>query len=437
MSDREDIKKRKNRLPFYSIIPLKEILSEITETGVTSKRISGIYNNLMKEAGPELELLLNLPVNEVPKFGREILPEAISRMRDKKIYIKEGFDGEYGRINVFQKGEKFLFDQQESFFKAPLQKNCSLQQERKLLNFDLKEYRRLKKGREEKKIAPAEITEVESSASRSKPGKGLNLQQQEAVEYCHGAALILAGPGTGKTRVLTYRILNLIQKKKVPPENIIAITFTNKAADEMKKRLKTLIKDIDVVSRLTVSTFHALGFSILKKHAEKTGRDEKFYIIDEEDKKLIISQEVCAETRESKNISNAISEAKQNMKSGGEIADVKIAEYFNRYETILLRQNTFDLDDLIYQAVKLFSLYPEILKIYRKQYRWIMIDEYQDINFAQYQMIRTLCPEANSNLCVIGDPNQAIYGFRGADVKFINEFIADYPKSAVYRLGKS
>jgi superfamily I DNA/RNA helicase len=264
----------------------------------------------------------------------------------------------------------------------------------------------------------------------------LNPEQKKAVEHTRGPALIIAGPGTGKTRVIAVRIANLIKNKKVNPQNILAVTFTNKAANEMKERLELLL-DKEIVSRLQVSTFHAFGYSIINEYLNNIGRRKNFSIINEDDKRIILQLKFGRDKKQVKKISDCITKAKQNLKTSDEINEKETSEIFKKYEEILKEQNLFDLDDLIYQPVKIFEKHPEILTLYRKKYQWIMIDEYQDINYAQYYMIRKLMLENDSNLCVIGDPNQGIYGFRGADVKFINQFIDDYPKAVLYQLKKS
>jgi uncharacterized protein (TIGR00375 family) len=428
LSDRENFKERKNRLPFYSIIPLKEILSEISGMGPNSKKIDRTYQTILQKIGSELDILLNIPIDEINEKGNNILAEAIKRMRNGEIYIKEGFDGEFGVIKVFQDGEIQSFD--DTLFDDFVQIKPP---KRKLINFDLKEYRRLQKTQEKQQLDKFEIkTKFEKQDFLDQ----LNPEQKKAVEHIKGPALIIAGPGTGKTRVIAVRIANLIKNEKINPENILAVTFTNKAANEMKERLE-LFLDKETISKLQVSTFHAFGYSIIKDHLNETGRRGNYSIINEEDKRLILQLKLGCDKKQVKKISDSITKAKQNLETPDEIKEKEIPKFFKQYEEILKEQNLFDLDDLIYLPVLLFEKNPEILDQYRSKYQWIMIDEYQDINYAQYKMIQKLMPEKDSNLCVIGDPNQAIYGFRGADVMFINRFINDYPEAEIYKLKKS
>ncbi len=436
LSDREDITKRNNRIPFHSVIPLKEILSEIAGVGPGSKQVTQMYNSLLKKAGTEFDILLNLPVEEIKRSGNDVLYEAIRRMRNGEIFIKEGFDGEYGQIKIFRENEARSFSPEGSLFKELVREKRPRIQKRKMIGFDLAEYRETMKthGR---KTPVADISQGPAARISETPVEDLNPEQKKATEHCSGPALIIAGPGTGKTRTLTRRIADLIRKKGIDPENILAVTFTNKAAEEIVGRLKVLLGGAGCASNPVVSTFHALGFSILKEYSEKTGRDKNFCIIDEDDKRALLQKRIGCLKKEVKSVSAKITGAKQDLRSPDEIEDKKLAEIFSRYEKILREENIFDLDDLIYQPVKLFTLYPEILSRRREQYKWIMIDEYQDINFSQYQMVRKLMPGPGSNLCAIGDPDQAIYGFRGANVKFIRQFVDDYPDASVYTLKKS
>lgn len=438
LADRQDINRRRNRLPFHSLIPLKEILAEILQTSPQSMKVSKAYNSLLKKGGSEFDLLLHLPVEEIEKAANEVITEAIRRMRNGQVYIKEGFDGEFGKIKVFQENEAKEITPQKALF-ADINKIKIPQEQhhRGLINFDLKEYRQLREASAREEIVKDKTKEPYLYQPKINILDKLNPEQQKAVEHFKGPALIIAGPGTGKTRTLTFRIAYLIQKREVNPENILTVTFTNKAANEMKKRLKNLLDDEITISKLHIYTFHAFGLSILKKYCEKFCRDEHFSIFDDEDKKQILYEKTGCEKIQIKNLSEKITIIKQNLTSAEEIKEKDTRDAFQKYTQALKEQNAFDIDDLIYYPVRLFVDDAQILSAYRRKYQWILVDEYQDINFAQYQLLSNLSPDNDANLCVIGDPNQAIYGFRGANVKFIQRFIDDYPKATVYRLKKS
>jgi DNA helicase-2/ATP-dependent DNA helicase PcrA len=437
LSDREDLSLRKNKHPFNSIIPLKEMLGELAGVGTNSKKVDQTYMELIKKGVPELELLLDTPLEDIKTIGGEELAEAICRMRNREIYIREGFDGEYGIIKVFGENERPGLELQNCLFKDLAVQERRVPPARKMINFDLEEFRRLT----EVKALEDKEQEEKKKKDKKKVTAGLNPQQQEAVEHFTGPLLVIAGPGTGKTRVLTYRILHLIENRNINPGNILAVTFTNKAAAEIGERLETLLKDRSFAVKPHVTTFHALGYSILKEQLGRSSEDagSSFSILDPEDRKRII-QRVCGmEKGRISGTANAIEEAKQQLKNPSDLESENpgLADIFKKYQDYLKEQNTYDLTDLLYVPVKLFEQQPDILDFYREKYQWVLIDEYQDINYAQYRLIRSLMPDAGANLCVIGDPDQAIYGFRGADVGFIRRFREDYPGAAIYRLKQS
>jgi DNA helicase-2/ATP-dependent DNA helicase PcrA len=437
LSDREDLSLRKNKHPFKSIIPLKEMLGELAGVGPNSKKVAQTYMEIIKRGVSELELLLDTPLEDIKTIGSEELAEAICRMRNREIYIQEGFDGEYGIIKVFDEDERPALDSQNCLFKDLAKQERRVPPARKMINFDLEEFRRLT----EVKALETKKQEDKKKTDKKKVTTGLNPQQQEAVEYFTGPALVIAGPGTGKTRVLTYRILHLIKNKDINPGNILAVTFTNKAATEIRERLETLLKSKSIASKPHVTTFHALGYSILREQLNGAGEDvlSSFSILDPDDRKRIIQRVSGIEKGRASGIVNAIEEAKQQLKNPTDLEteNPELADIFKKYQDYLKEQNTYDLADLLYVPVRLFEHQPDILDSYREKYQWVLIDEYQDINYAQYKLIRSLTPDADSNLCAIGDPDQAIYGFRGADVRFIRRFREDYPGAAIYRLRQS
>jgi DNA helicase-2/ATP-dependent DNA helicase PcrA len=435
LSDREDLSQRSNRHPFQSIIPLKELLGELAGVGPNSRKVDRTYMELLKKGVPELELLMETPLEDIKHLGGEELAEAIWRMRNREIYISEGFDGEYGVIKVFAENDRPAVIPGKGLFKDLAKPERRVPPSRRMIDFDLEEFRRLSKTK-----TPQTREQEEAKAPGKKPAAaGLNPQQQEAVEHFTGPALVIAGPGTGKTRVLTYRVLHLIEKRGIDPGKILAVTFTNKAAAEINERLQILLKDRSLTARPHVTTFHALGFSILREHFQSGDGDIAFSILDPEDKKRVVQGVSGCEPNRAAGFARAIEAAKQQLKTPGDLAaeNPELAGIFAKYLDYLKEQETYDLEDLLYVPVKGFEANPQALAVYRERFQWLLIDEYQDINYAQYQLIRSLMPEPGANLCVIGDPDQAIYGFRGADVKFIRRFREDYPGAAVYRLQQS
>jgi uncharacterized protein (TIGR00375 family) len=438
LSDRENLDKRPNRLPFYSIIPLKEILSEIKGVGPNSKTVDSEYFSLIRTYGPELSILLDLHPEKLKKGGFETLGEAIQRMRSRRVFIQEGFDGEYGRIKVFHKEESFRSGSQEVLFKnkpaapSPIPK-------RKIINFDLKKYRELQKK------SPLDPSQLAFKVQESKPNKQeksalfkqLNREQKQAVCHSKGPAAVIAGPGTGKTHTLCCRAAYIIREMEVPPEKIMAVTFTNKAAQEMRKRLKKMLQGKSKPSGLNVATFHSFGYEILKNHYKNLERSESFSLLNEEERISLIQDSFGFNRQKAKNAAKAIKEAKQNLQSLEKGKKQSSQSLFELYEEKIKKSDLFDIDDCIYRPFILFSRIPSLLNQYKNRFSHILVDEFQDINFAQYQMIRILMPEQGANIYIIGDPDQAIYGFRGADVRFMNDFLKDYPKASVYKLKQS
>ena len=434
LSDRENIMQRKNRLPCYSIIPLKEILSEIEGVGENSKKVAKKYEQLIRKAGTEFDILHYLPVKDIQQAGGEVLAEAIRRMRNNEVIIKEGYDGEYGQIKVFQPHELHYLGNQESLFDTS--QNFHKPGKRQLINFDLKAYRRLEKM--DIPLNPAaEQKGVYHTKKKSNLLEGLNAEQAEAVTHGQGPAAVLAGPGTGKTRVLTQRIGCLIEEKQTNPSHILAITFTNKAAGEMKNRYKKLLSRKVRLSDPTIATFHAFGYLLLKTYNHDLQQDENFTLVHESDKMKIISDLFQIGEKDSKTYAHRFAEMKQYPPENHSNFGDNLYTSFQAYQKQLADYNLFDLDDLIYQTVALLKNNSDLQNHITHQYQWLLIDEFQDINPMQYHMIRQLAPDQGANLFIIGDPNQAIYGFRGSNTRFISRMIEDYRDTKVYKLHTS
>lgn len=272
--------------------------------------------------------------------------------------------------------------------------------------------------------------------------KSLNPKQQEAVLATEGPLLIIAGAGSGKTRVLTHRIAYMIREKHVAPSQILAVTFTNKAANEMKHRLNHLT---GILSRdIWIGTFHSVCGRILRHDIDKIGWKRDFLIYDEDDQESIIreiSKELDLDERfKPKVILEKISKAKNEFKgpkeyeqSAMDIATEKVAEAYKRYQQKLFDSNAMDFDDMLVLTVKLFKESPSTLEKYQDKFRYINIDEYQDTNYVQY-LLANMLAKKYGNLCVVGDNDQSIYSWRGADFKNILNFERDYKNAKVVML---
>ena len=271
----------------------------------------------------------------------------------------------------------------------------------------------------------------------------LNKQQLEAVLYNEGPLLVLAGAGSGKTRVLTTKIAYLINELNVDPYNILAITFTNKAANEMKERVKKLL-GIDTYN-MQISTFHSFGVSILRKHYDKIGFERNFTILDSDDsltviKKILKEQNLDPKVYNPKAIRNKISSAKNELIDPDSYSKYVNNEYdeivlnvYRSYQNKLLKNNSMDFDDLLILPIKLLKDNPSVLESYQERFKYILVDEYQDTNQAQYILVKMMSAKYK-NICVVGDESQSIYSFRGANYKNILNFEKDYKNAKVILL---
>lgn len=355
----------------FSLVPLQEIISEIMQVGPQSKSAVCEYERLVYRFGSELAILQDIPTDEISKAST-LLGEGISRLREGRVIKHAGYDGEYGVIRLFEDNELV----KKNFVNLKLD-----------IDIPQDNVKTLPEKSEIKIIASTNSNDCEKVNEEKHVKHGLDEFQQSAVVNEKNQLLIVAGPGSGKTTVLTQRIVHLINYKNIAPQNCLAITFTRKAAQEMRERLAKLLNGN--AKSVNIHTFHSLCFSILKENYEKAGLNEDFIVMSEQEKSL------CKD------------------------------------EIIL--EKALGFDDLILLSVKLLTEDENILNIYRNRFKYTFVDEYQDIDENQYKLIRLLVPN-NGNIFVIGDPNQAIYGFRGGDAKFFNNFTEDYPDAQIINL---
>src|SRR3954470_14534111 len=272
---------------------------------------------------------------------------------------------------------------------------------------------------------------------------GLNPAQREAAEHVHGPILVIAGAGSGKTRVLTARIAHLIDAHGVPPDRIFAVTFTNKAAGEMKHRIGQLL-DRDPAG-LWIGTFHSLAARLLRREAELLGFTRRFTIYDEDDRlslirRLMENQGHSTKLFAPRAIQSVISAAKNRMVSPSELSarasfdrlTEVAAEVYAALGPALKGANAMDFDDLLLHPLTLFREHPDRLRAYQSRFHFILVDEFQDTNRAQYELVRLL--GAHGNVCAVGDDDQSIYGWRGADVRNMQDFLKDFPGAKLIRL---
>jgi DNA helicase-2/ATP-dependent DNA helicase PcrA len=443
-----------NKRPYVSLIPLRELLGEALNTGCASKKVEVSYAALIEKAGREIDILMDMPIDKIeaqiiPFVSGELLAQAIARMRAGEVFIQAGYDGEYGVIRVFDPRNEdprkrardgTLFGEEAANPPAP--------------SFSQKPARAAK-------ILPQPVDARTPEANRP---FSPDAEQKEAVLYTGTRALVIAGPGTGKTATLSARIAHLVQNG-VGGASILAITFTVKAAGELRERIaKTVAASGDIA--IVAATFHALCASILKEQTQ-TALFNNFRILDSDERDRLL-REICQDAgREralkERSLGDYIDGRKRLLmlphektpfllagESGGAETIVRHwafdgagAEFnaekdllYGAYQDRLRKEGAYDFDDLVTETVRLLAEHPRVLSHYRKRFRFIFVDEYQDINFAQYALIRLLTSKTTS-LWVIGDPNQAIYAFRGADKRFIASFKTDYPEARIFHLTRS
>jgi DNA helicase-2/ATP-dependent DNA helicase PcrA len=394
------------------LLSLPQIVGEINGVGPRSKTVDGQVNTLVATLGSELEILTHTPLADIGQAGGELLAEAIGRLRRGQVRRVPGYDGEYGVITIFQPDElprSGHAHQPEALFDVPVpaqRRPAEPAPRRKAEPPKAPERRRAPKA--EPPIAPPASPHEPFEPMLSgmeEVGTGLldrlDALQRVAASAPGGPLLIVAGPGTGKTRTLTHRIAYLCAELNVYPEQCLAITFTRRAAEELRERLDGLLGP--VAEDVTVATFHSLGLAILREHTEAAGLADGFGVADDTQR---------AEAR------------------------AEAGDDHDAYIKVLRQNNLVDLDELVDLPVALLRDDPELVESYRTRWRWIFVDEYQDVDATQYELLRLLSP-ADGNLCAIGDPDQAIYSFRGADVTYFLRFSQDFTDARLVRLTRN
>lgn len=434
--------------PFVSLIPLPEIIGESLGVGPASGRVEQEMQKLLRGIGPELHILRDADLADIRRVGGERLAEGIARMRRGEVDAEGGYDGEYGVIHLFtSKGRAVASGGQAGLFADLVEPVASADQEpSEPLNTP-------------EDSEPVDVTAVGKSDQRSffdldadlEPegafGQsvgftvpiaallgGLNEAQRQAVTCIDRSVIISAGPGTGKTRTLTHRIAYLVLQAGAAPESILAITFTNKAADEMAERLAALLGSR--TAHITVKTFHAFAATLLREHGAAIGLDPRFAICSEEDR-LVLLRLACPQLSqaEAQKVLGAISDAK-NLLHGPDAVGSELSVTYRAYEAALAASHALDFDDLIMKSVQLLQDAPDVLRAIQARYKWLSVDEYQDVNLAQVRLL-TLLAGGGANLCVIGDSDQAIYGFRGADRSYFLAFKDEYPNAVALQLSEN
>jgi len=416
--------------PFYRLIPLHDVLAALLDVGPNTQKVGRAYHGLLEKLGPELHILHQCPLHALYQPDLPLFQEAVRRIRENRVQWRPGYDGEFGRVEIFSDAEKQRLLGQMQLFRiacSPPDQNAG-----KFVDSALSE----------RKI-PADQKRRPRNEPTGGIVAGLNPEQRRAVLHSAGPMLIVAGPGTGKTRTITHRIAYLIDAQKADPADILVLTFTRKAAEELVLRLKSLIKKSAVP---LATTFHAFCVQVLTK----LENNKPLHVIDQKEQESLVQDALMVvEAADFNNaagrrgILEGIVRVKQELMEPGDVpfpagglGKTLFTDVFKAYERMLSIQGMCDYEDLIRRVVMHIESSRRLKTAYRKQFSYVFVDEYQDINYAQYRLIRALSPP-HANLCAIGDPDQSIYGFRGSDVRYFHRFGKDYPDAARFCLSQN
>lgn len=465
LADRGEDLSREAAGTYRSFVPLEELLAEVEGVGPKAKSVERLYDRLLRELGPELWILDRVPLEDIRRASSDLVAEAVARVRSGRVIREPGYDGEYGRIRVFSENELGRWK-----CAGPLLELCGVglaepaatPEEPVAAPGPSVAATPASEGRARgskgvagsrparppaaapKESVPAaapapgaEETPAPASQAASAPASardvlsGLDPEQRAAAEIARGPLAIIAGPGTGKTRTLTHRIAHLVLACGAAPEECLAIAFTRRAAEEIAGRLERLLGDR--ARRAPVHTFHSLGLSILREEHALAGFSGPPRVAGGRERSEIASEALGVSSREARRVLERVSRAKR---SGGEGADPETAAALAAYDAGLRERGLADFDDLIALPVRILEGSEEAARKHRARYRWVSVDEFQDIDPLQYRLLRMLVAP-DGNVCAIGDPDQSIYAFRGADAGCFRRFFEDFPGAATVALSRS
>src|SRR5512133_2234232 len=410
---------------FRNLIQLPELAGEVLGVGPRSKAVTAVVAGLVDRLGPELDILERVPVDDIAKAGPPLLAEAIDRVRRGAVIREAGYDGEYGILRVFTPDELRSSPSTATLFEP----DPALPVPTPPLgapNPPLGARTPTPPG------APAPRPPV-SGAPDPVAGVlgGLDPEQRVAAGAGEGPLLVVAGPGTGKTRTLTHRLAYLVAERG------LAATFTRRACAELQERLDALVPGD--ARRMVVTTFHGLGLRILREQHEAAGLGPGFRVADEAERLELLTELLGCPEREARRLLPELVRRKRARAARWPDLDAEPSEVAGplaRYEAAMRKLDLVDLDDLLALPVTLLAGDPALAARYRARFGFVAVDEYQDVNELQYRLLRLLTTP-DVNLCVIGDPDQAIYGFRGADVGFFLRFAEDFPSARTVRLTRN
>src|SRR5579871_2161421 len=410
-----------------SLVPLPEILSEIVGGGVASQGVARVYDRVTAALGSDFTVLEEMPIEDLTRVN-PLLGEAITRLRAGAVIRQAGYDGEYGVIRLFEEGELDRLTRGALLFDAP----------------------RRRRRRVESKSQPAapETSDPRSSPTpprwpsplagegRERASRGgilaaLDADQARAAEAVDGPLIVVAGPGSGKTRMLTHRLAHLVLERGVPAASCLAITFTRRAAEELRQRLAALLPPD--TGDCAVHTFHSLGLLLLRADGAAAGLKPDVRIADERERRDVLAAELGITDSKAARLLRAVSLLKR---TGRQPDDTETAAALVTCRRLGTEQNWVDFDDLVGMSVDILETNAAAAARWRGRFSYICVDEFQDVDEPQYRLLRLLAAP-HRNICVIGDANQAIYGFRGANAACFARFQQDFPSARTMRLGRN
>jgi uncharacterized protein (TIGR00375 family) len=401
-----------------SLVPLPEILSEIMRCGAASRAVTHAYDRTTAALGPELSVLEAVPAEDIVRAD-PLLGEAVTRLRRGTVIRQAGYDGEYGVIRLFEDGELDRFTKGGLLFEAPVHP----------------------RARPVSRPASGAEQEKEANGARFLPAKpepsgragvlaSLDADQARAAALVEGPLVVIAGPGSGKTRMLTHRLAHLVAERDVPASSCLAITFTRRATEELRARLAALLPSGTGVC--TVHSFHSLGLAILRAHGSALGLATGFRVAEEAERAGLLAVAMGMTQTKANQLLKTVSVLKRT----GTPGEAEAREALGLLRQLGQEQGWIDFDDLVGLAVEILGKDARIAALWQERFRYICADEFQDVDESQYRMLRLLAG-GHTNLCVIGDPNQAIYGFRGADAACFEQFARDFPDARTVRLERN
>ncbi|MGE5529838.1 MAG: UvrD-helicase domain-containing protein, partial [Patescibacteria group bacterium] len=418
LADRPEGFRPEGAPPYVSLVSLMQIAADALDAGLGSRRVEEVCRRLVEEMGPEIPLLREGDLGGIADLGGALVAEGVRRVRAGEVRYRPGYDGAYGELTIFQPEERRYFAGQAALFSLP---GADLPAERRKLE--------LPAGTGAGESAAALAAEDAAAWPAGDPLHGLDGAQAEAAAAPEGPVIVQAGPGAGKTRTLVRRIACLIGRG-VGPENIAAITFTHRAADEMRRRLAGFLGE--VAGRVFVGTFHRFCLDLLTKSSGAPP-----LVLDQREAAAILAEAAPRGRGEGSCSPDDISRLKsRGLRPGDAGVPAEAAKAYRLYQERLRELGACDYDDLLLGALEVLEAGGEAARAAKERAAHLLVDEFQDVNAVQYRLVKALAGDG-AGLFVIGDPDQAIYGFRGADHRFFTALSDDFPRARCFVLDRN